>query len=97
METVARHQPRYNLGKVVNKYLILEAMSFALKPIDATEYLFQTSKMFRKLIALNQIALSNIFKAPLLLEEIVNVENIFEMLFNKRIQQRTLKVSLHGK
>ncbi len=53
METAAKHQPRYNLGKVVNKYLILEAMSFALKPIDATEYLFQTSNMFRKLIVLN--------------------------------------------
>ncbi len=53
METVAKQLPCYNLGKVVNKYLILEAMSFAFKTIDGTEYLFKTSNMFRKLIALN--------------------------------------------
>ncbi len=53
METVAKHQPRFILGKVVNKYLILEAMSFAFDSIYGTEYLFQTSNMFRKLIALN--------------------------------------------
>ena len=50
METV---HPRYKLGKVVNKHLILEAMSFAFGSVDATEYLFQTSNMFRKLVALN--------------------------------------------
>ncbi len=53
METVAIQAPRYNLGKVVNKYLILEAMSFAFNSVDATEYLFHLSHMFRKLIALN--------------------------------------------
>ncbi len=53
METVAKHQPVFNLGKVVSKHLILEAMSFAFNSIDGTEYLFQTSNMFRKLIALN--------------------------------------------
>jgi hypothetical protein len=53
METVAKQRPRYNLGKVVNKYLILEAMSFAFDSIDATEYLFHTSHMLRQLIALN--------------------------------------------
>jgi hypothetical protein len=84
METVAKHKPRYNLGKVVNKYLILEAVSFAFETIDATEYLFQTSNMFRKLIALNKIALSNIFKTSE--KEIEDVENRFECLLNKRIQ-----------
>jgi hypothetical protein len=53
METVAKHKPVYNLGKVVSKNLILEAMSFAFNSIDGTEYLFKTSNMFRKLIALN--------------------------------------------
>jgi hypothetical protein len=53
METVVKQLPVYKLGKVVNKYLILEAMSFAFDSIDGIEYLFQTSNMFRKLIALN--------------------------------------------
>jgi hypothetical protein len=53
MENAAKQAPVYNLGKVVSKYLILEAMSFAFDSIDATEYLFHTSNMFRKLIALN--------------------------------------------
>jgi hypothetical protein len=93
METVAKQLPRYYVGKVVNKYLILEAISFAFTSIDATEYLFQTSKMFRKLIALNLIALSKILKAPE--KEVVEVGNRFEMLFNKSIQQKYLKVELN--
>ncbi len=53
METVTKPRPCYNLGKVVNKHLILEAISFAFDSVDATEYLFHSSSMFRKLIALN--------------------------------------------
>ncbi len=53
METEAKQQPRFILGKVVNKYLILEAISFAFFSIDGTDYLFHTSNMFRKLVALN--------------------------------------------
>ena len=53
MESTVKQLPCYHLGKVVNKYLILEAMSFAFESLVATEYLFHTSLMFRKLIALN--------------------------------------------
>jgi ABC-type lipoprotein release transport system permease subunit len=75
----------------VSKYLILEAISYAFNSIDATEYLFYTSNQFRKLISLNLIALSNIFKTP-----IVNVMDRFERLFNKSIQQSNLQVELYN-
>ncbi len=91
METVTKQPPRYILGKVVSKYLILEAISYAFNSIDATEYLFYTSNQFRKLISLNLIALSNIFKTP-----IVNVMDRFERLFNKSIQQSNLQVELYN-
>ena len=94
METAAKQLPCYNLGKLVSKHLILEAMSFAFNSIQATEYLFHTSHMFRKLIALNKIVLSNIFKVSD--DEIlyVNMGRGFVELFNKSIQQRNLEVVL---
>jgi hypothetical protein len=49
--------------------------------------------MFRKLIALNEIALSNILIASE--KEIEDVDNRFECLHNKRIQKRYLGVSLY--
>jgi hypothetical protein len=93
METAAKQPPRFILGKVVNKYLILEAISFAFDSLDATEYLFYTSNMFKKLIALNLIALSKILKTSE--KEIVEVDNKFEMLFNKSIQKRNLNIELN--
>ncbi len=43
-------RPAFNLGKIVNKYLILESISYAHNFNEGREYIFETNKLFRKLL-----------------------------------------------
>jgi hypothetical protein len=58
METLSLTKAKFQLGKTVNKYLILEILFYSFKRQKGLPYLHQTSKRFRQLLLENyQVAL----------------------------------------
>jgi hypothetical protein len=67
---------KYRLGKIKNKYLILEVLSFAEHTGQAAHLLFSSCKILRLLIKENYGAFINILKKF----ETINIRTFSELL-----------------
>jgi hypothetical protein len=53
MESILPFSPKYRLGKITNKHLILDILSYSFFRQKGLSYLFQTSLTFRQLLREN--------------------------------------------
>ena len=58
-------KPKYSLGKITNKHLILEILSYAFNYEQAASLLHKGTKHLRRLITENKVAFINVLGAPL--------------------------------
>lgn len=65
MESNLKISPKYRLGKITNKYLILEILSYLFFRQKGLSYLFQTSLTFRQLLRENYNASLLLFEDAL--------------------------------
>lgn len=63
---------KYSFGKITNKHLILEILSYAFNYEQAASLLHKTTKLLRLLIAENKVAFLNILGPPLQHSECIN-------------------------
>ena len=73
-------KPKYNLGRVYNKCLIVEILSLAYRRGDVYETLFKASKSLRSLLLDNLKTVNNIAQEVEPRELNFNFTNIFQMI-----------------